>query len=98
MRASIQDEVVFLNREDVPVYKKNGSMVRNSYFWALKSIAVRAQRDRDWEFDAEVWPALQRMLLSFSESGYLGLQETILEFPFEQGEIPAVLRVIATYQ
>lgn len=98
MRARIQNDVIFLHHEDVPVYKKTGSVVRNSYFWALKSIADRAHRDRDWEFDQEVWPALRRMLLSFSESGYLGLRETILEFPIEQGEIPAILQIVATWQ
>ena len=73
-------------------------MVRNSYFWALKAIAAHAARSKDWEYDAEVWIALQRLLLSFSESGYLGLQETILEFPVDQGEIPSVLRPVATWQ
>jgi hypothetical protein len=98
MRARILDDIVYLHHEDVPPYKKGGSMVRNSYFWALRSIAVRANRDRDWEYEAEIWPALQRMLLSFSESGYLGLSETILEFPLDQGEIPAVLRPVSTWQ
>ncbi|OLP15571.1 hypothetical protein BST81_25525 [Leptolyngbya sp. 'hensonii'] len=97
MRASIRDDIIFLHREDVPTYKKQGSMVRNSYFWALKSIAGRADRDRDWEFEAEVWPALGRMLLSFAESGYLGLRETLLEFPLQQGEIPPPLKPIATW-
>lgn len=98
MRARIADQIVFLHHEDVPTYKKGGSVVRNSYFWALRSIAAYANRDRDWEYEAEIWPALQRMLLSFSESGYLGLRETTLEFPLDQGEIPAVLRPISTWQ
>jgi hypothetical protein len=98
MRARIQDEILFLHHEDVPPYKKAGSVVRNSYFWALKSIAGRAQRDRDWEFEPEVWFAVQRMLLSFTESGYLGLSETILEFPTDMGEIPDVLRAVSTWQ
>lgn len=97
MRAKIQDQIVFIHHEDVPAYKKGGSIVRNSYFWALKSIAVRATRQRDWEFDSEVWPALQRMLLSFTESGYLGLRETQLEFPVEV-EIPSVLKPVATWE
>jgi len=33
--------VVFLNHEDVPSFKKGGSMVRNSYFWALRSVQVK---------------------------------------------------------
>lgn len=70
-------------------------MVRNSYFWALRAIAVQASRYKDWEYDPEVWLALQRMLLSFSESGYLGLKETILEFSFDE-EIPDILRPVAT--
>ena len=98
MRARIVDDIVYLHHEDVPAYKKSGSVVRNSFFWALRSIAGRANRDRDWEYEAEIWPALQRMLLSFSEAGYLGLQETILEFPLDQGEIPAVLRPVSTWQ
>lgn len=98
MRACIKDEIVFLKYEDVPIYKKNGSVVRNSYFWALKSIAGRAHRDRDWEFEVEIWPALQRLLLSFAESGYLGLRETMLEFPVDQGEIPAILKPVSTWE
>lgn len=98
MRARIENMVVFLNHEDVPSFKKGGSMVRNSYFWALRSIAGQASRNRDWEYESEVWLALSRMLLSFSESGYLGLKETILEFPLSQGEIPDVLRPVSTWQ
>jgi hypothetical protein len=97
MRARIEDQVLFLHPEDVPPYKKNGPIVRNTYFWALKAIAAQAPFNREWEYESEVWLALQRMLLSFSESGYLGLSETILEFPHDQGEIPAVLRPIATW-
>jgi hypothetical protein len=97
MRAKVIDEIVYINREDLPEYKKGGSIVRNSYFWALKSIAAHAPRERDWEFDAEVWVALQRLLLSFSESGYLGLRETQLEFPVDS-EIPAHLRLAATWE
>jgi len=37
MRIIIEDVVIFLNHEDVPEFKKGGSVVRNSYFWALKS-------------------------------------------------------------
>lgn len=98
MRARIEEQIVFLHHEDVPAFKKGGPVVRNSYFWALKSIAGRASRGKDWEYEAEVWLALQRMLLSFAESGYLGLSETMLEFPTETSEIPAVLRPVATWQ
>lgn len=98
MRAKLDQEIVYINHEDVPTYKKGGSVVRNSYFWALKSIAAHANRQRDWEFDAEVWLALQRMLLAFSESGYLGLSETILEFPADQTEIPAILKPVSTWE
>lgn len=98
MRVKIKDQVLFLNHEDVPVFKKGGPVVRNSYFWALRSIAAQAPRHRDWEYESEVWLALRRMLLSFAESGYLGLRETLLEFPVEQGEIPAVLQPISTWQ
>lgn len=97
MRAKIADQIIFIHHEDVPFYKKGGSIVRNSYFWALRSIADQANRGKDWQYAEEVWLALQRMLLTFSESGYLGLRETILEFPIEQGEIPAVLRPVATW-
>ena len=98
MRATITNGTIFLHKDDVPSYKKNGSVVRNSYFWALRSIAGVSNRYRDWEYESEVWLALQRMLLSFAESGYLSLQETILEFPSDHGEIPAVLRPVATWQ
>jgi hypothetical protein len=98
MRARIDDQIVFIHYEDVPEYKKGGSVVRNSYFWALRSIAAQAYRQRDWEYEAEVWLALQRMLLSFSESGYLGLSETLLEFSPDQAEIPIVLKPVATWQ
>lgn len=98
MRARIDDQILFLHNDDVPAYKKQGSMVRNSYFWALKAIAGRAHRQSDWEYEAEVWLALQRVLMSFTESGYLGLKETMLEFSIEQGEIPAILRPVATWE
>ena len=98
MRARIENEIVFLHKEDVPSFKKGGSIVRNSYFWALRSIAGCAPRNGDWEYESEVWLALCRMLLSFSESGYLGLKETILEFPRSQLEIPQVLRPVATWE
>lgn len=98
MRVRIEDVVLFLNHEDVPEFKKGGSVVRNSYFWALRSIAGQASRYRDWEYESEVWLALSRMLLSFSESGYLGLKETILEFPRSQLEIPGVLRPVSTWE
>ncbi len=97
MRAKIENMVLFLNREDVPEFKKGGSVVRNSYFWALRSIAGQASRHRDWEYESEVWLALSRMLLSFSESGYLGLRETSLEFSRSQLGIPAVLQPISTW-
>ncbi|OUC13150.1 MAG: hypothetical protein B0A82_18555 [Alkalinema sp. CACIAM 70d] len=97
MRSRIDDEILYLHCEDVPTYKKDGSVVRNSYFWALKSIAGQARRNRDWEFEPEVWFALARMLLSFTESGYLGIRETLLEFPPDTA-IPDVLRSIATWE
>ena len=98
MRVQLRDDILLIHHEDVPAYKKNGSVVRNSYFWALKSIAAQAHREKDWEFEVEVWFALQRMLLSFAESGYLGLRETCLEFSPTNGEIPAILRPISTWQ
>jgi len=98
MRAKIESDVLFIHQEDLPEFKKGGSVVRNSYFWALRSIAGRAGRQGDWEYESEVWLALARMLLSFSESGYLGYRETVLEFSFLQGEIPAILRNVATWE
>lgn len=97
MRARVEDEVLYLHKDDVPEYKKTGSMVRNTYFWALRAIAVHSPYGRDWEFDSEVWVALQRMLLSFTESGYLGLRETVLEFP-SQTPIPEPLRSVSTWE
>lgn len=96
MRARIEDQIILIHHEDVPTYKRNGSVVRNSYFWALKSIAGYAGRDRDWEYESEVWLALQRVLTSFTESGYLGFSETILEFPPDH-PIPEVLKPVSTW-
>ncbi|BAY16569.1 hypothetical protein NIES21_23990 [Anabaenopsis circularis NIES-21] len=98
MRARIDNQVLFLHHQDLPEFKKGGSVVRNSYFWALRSIAGRASRYSDWEYESEVWFALKRMLLSFAESGYLGYRETLLEFPLEMGEIPDVLRDVSTWE
>jgi hypothetical protein len=97
MRATITNDVLFLHPEDVPPYKKNGPIVRNSYFWALKSIAARAHRDKPWEYESEIWPALARMLESFAASGYLNLTETQLEFA-ENATIPPVLRSVSTWE
>lgn len=96
MRAWIEAEILYLHADDVPPYQKRGSIVRNSYFWALRSIAVRADFGKAWEFEAEVWYALQRMLTSFMDSGYLGTSETQLEFS-EAATIPPVLQPMATW-
>jgi hypothetical protein len=96
MRVTLKDEILFIHHEDVPNYKKGGSVVRNSYFWALKSISCYASKSKDWEFDSQVWVALTRMLLSFSQSGYLGYRETILEFPSDT-PIPESLRSVSTW-
>ncbi|MEO1133862.1 MAG: hypothetical protein AAFX40_14295 [Cyanobacteria bacterium J06639_1] len=92
----MEDRILFVSAEDVPQFKKGGSTVRNSYFWALKAIAGSARRDRDWEFEAEIWLALQRVLISFGSSGYLGTSETTLTFA-PDADIPDVLRAIATW-
>ena len=96
MRVRLQDDILSINHEDLPEYKKGGSMVRNSYFWALKSIACFTSRNKDWEYDLEVWIALERMLISFTQSGYLGDRETILEFPPDT-PIPEELRSVSSY-
>lgn len=96
MRAKISNQVLFIHQDDVPPYKKQGSVVRNSYFWALKSIADRAGFNKDWEFDETVWIALTRMLMSFTESGYLGYRETVLEFQPDD-RIPPALKTVATW-
>ncbi len=96
MRAKISKQVLCVHQEDVPTYKKQGSVVRNNYFWALKSIADRAGFYKDWEFDETVWIALTRMLISFTESGYLGYRETILEF-HPDDSIPPELKAVATW-
>lgn len=96
MRCRIDFPILLMHREDVPPYKKQGSVVRNSYFWALRSIADDARLGLDWAFDESVWPALYRMLISFAASGYLGDRETLLEFPAD-AEIPEVLRPVGTW-
>ena len=96
MKVTLQDDILFITYQDLPTYKKGGSVVRNSYFWALKSIACYTGRGQDWEYDSVVWVALSRMLLAFAESGYLGDRETILEFS-EDTPIPEALRSVSTW-
>jgi hypothetical protein len=96
MRARLAHDILYLHKDDVPAYKKSGSVVRNSYFWALRSIADRAGFSQDWEFADEVWPALGRMVLTFMESGYLGYRETVLEF-VDGDEVPEALRSVSTW-
>ena len=98
MRAELVEDLVIIDGEDVPTLKKGGSVVRNSYFWALKAIAGYAPRAGNWEFEAEVWLALRRVLIAFQESGYLGLRETQLEFRSGTPEIPDVLKLVATWR
>ncbi len=95
MKAYIRDDILVIHHQDLPIYKKGGSIVRNSYFWALKSIACYTPKGANWEYDQPVWVALGRMLLSFSQSGYLGFSETILEFSVD-APIPDVLRSVST--
>jgi hypothetical protein len=97
MRVRIEDQILYIHQDDLPQYKKSGSVVRNSYFWALKAIAAHTSRSRDWEYDPDVWVALQRLLLSFAESNYLGIRETQLEFAIDQA-IPPVLKPVATWE
>ena len=96
MRAWIDQDILYIHSEDVPRYKKQGSIVRNNYFWALYSVADRAPMDKPWEFADVVWVAVCRMLASFEASGYLGHSELVLEFSPES-EIPAALRPVSTY-
>jgi hypothetical protein len=96
MKASLKDNILVVHQVDLPMYKKGGSVVRNSYFWALKSISCYSPKGSDWEFDEEVWTALSRMLLFFTQSGYLGYQETILEFSTDT-PIPHILRSVSTW-
>ena len=96
MKVQLNDNILSINQNDLPPYKKGGSIVRNSYFWALKSIACYTAKNSDWEFDQDVWIALTRMLSCFSLSGYLGSQETILEFTVDT-PIPDVLRPVSTW-
>lgn len=95
MKVYLKDDILCIKADDVPPYKKGGSIVRNSYFWALKSISCYARKGGDWEFDQVVWVALSRILLSFTESGYLKLSETILEFD-QDDLIPDILRDVST--
>ena len=98
MKVKLDDQILSIYRDDLPPFKKGGSVVRNSYFWALRAIAGYAPRHGDWEYEAEVWIALKRVLIAFQGSGYLGLSETQLEFPVDQFEIPDALREVSTWQ
>lgn len=95
MKAYIHDGILYLAKEDIPEYQKGKSIVRNNYFWALKSICDYSPVNADWEFAEEIWIALARMLLFFSNSGYLGDRETVLEFA-EDVLIPDQLRAVST--
>lgn len=95
MRAWIENDILFINHEDLPQYKKGGGTVRNNYFWALKSIACQAGKRNNWEFDPPVWVALGRLLLFFTCSGYLGFSETTLEFPVDS-LIPEELQSVSS--
>jgi len=97
MRIKLEHQIIYIHQADLPKYKKQGSIVRNNYFWALRAIAAQAHFNQDWEYESEVWLALQRLLLAFMESGYLGYRETILEFPVHQ-EIPSLLKPISTWE
>ncbi len=96
MKVEIKDTILYIKNEDLPIYKKGGSLVRNNFFWALKSISCHSSKTKDWEFDQEVWFALNRMLLFFTNSGYLTYSETILEFK-QDLIIPNVLRSVSSY-
>ncbi|ELR97819.1 hypothetical protein [Gloeocapsa sp. PCC 73106] len=91
MKAQIRDKILYIDSQDLPNYQKGGSIVRNNYFWALKSISCHSPRGGDWEFESEVWIALARMLLFFTQSGYLRYDETSLDLP-EDTIVPEVLR------
>lgn len=95
MKVYFKDQILSIQAEDLPIYQKQGSIVRNSYFWALKSISCHAKKGCDWEFDEPVWVALSRILSSFAASGYLKFSETILEFD-DDSQIPDILRSVST--
>lgn len=96
LRTWIEGDILYLHADDVPSYKKQGSIVRNSFFWALRSIAAQSPMGKAWEFETAVWFALQRMLTNFTDSGYLGTRETQLEFR-EDALIPRLLQTMATW-
>ncbi|MGF1603728.1 MAG: hypothetical protein ACFCU8_17235 [Thermosynechococcaceae cyanobacterium] len=98
MKVRLDDELLIVAQDDLPQFKKGGSVVRNNYFWAMRAIAGYAPRHGDWEYEIEVWLALKRVLLAFQESGYLGLSETQLEFAPDATDIPDVLRAVSTWQ
>jgi hypothetical protein len=95
MKAWIEENILYIDKEDVPQYQKGKSVVRNNYFWALKSISDYARVNAHWEFSDEVWTALSRMLIFFYNSGYLGTQETMLEFS-DEAIVPEALRSVVT--
>jgi hypothetical protein len=94
VKVHFKDNIIAITAEDLPIYKKTGSIVRNNFFWALKSISCHAPKGQDWEFDPDVWVALVRLLIFFGQSGYLATSETILEFESEE-VIPEVLSSVA---
>ncbi|MEY2985237.1 MAG: hypothetical protein RLZZ568_1854 [Cyanobacteriota bacterium] len=93
----VDDDLLVIAADDLPQFKKGGSVVRNNFFWALQAIAAQASRGKDWEFDQVVWIALARLLTFFFNSGYLRTSETLLEFP-PDAVIPESLLSAATWQ
>jgi hypothetical protein len=93
----VDQDLLVIAAEDLPQFKKGGSVVRNNYFWALQAIAAQARRGKDWEFDEVVWVALARLLMFFFNSGYLMTSETQLEFPANR-DIPPSLLSVSTWQ
>lgn len=98
MRAAFNNHgILTIRANDLPQFKKEGgSIVRNTFFWSLKSIACYTGFEKDWEYDQEVWVALKRMLISFADSGYLGTSETCLEFNSDT-KIPNELRSVSIF-
>jgi hypothetical protein len=39
MRARIENTILLIQHDDLPAFKKGGSVVRNSYFWSLPGIS-----------------------------------------------------------
>ena len=53
MKVWLKENILIIATEDLPPFKKGGSVVRNNYFWALKAISCYARKEQEIAFNAQ---------------------------------------------